>query len=159
MAGLALVLLVFCWLLVGSQHVHVKFELSNIHAFVPIWMASIMLRNFRPKLTTVSSWGNLAGGWKPPCPAPVFRFLVLFRSLWFLFSSPLLCPPSLLSYPGKTLVRPGGFWRFFRVRSNPLRDSGCRVSKTGVFLRLWCARICAHDSFCLVRPSPDPVPR
>ena len=27
----------------------------------------------------------------------------------------------------------GGFWRFFRVRSNPLRESGCRVSKTGDF--------------------------
>ena len=53
----------------------------------------------------------------------------------------------------------GGFWRFFRVRSNPLRESGCRVSKTGGFLRFWCARICAHDSFCLIRPSPDPVPR
>ena len=53
----------------------------------------------------------------------------------------------------------GGFWRFFRVRSNPLRESGCRVSKTGVFLRFWCARICAHDSFCLIRPCPDPVPR
>ena len=51
------------------------------------------------------------------------------------------------------------FWRFFRVRSNPLRESGCRVSKTGVFLRFWCARICAHDSFCLIRPSPNPVPR
>ena len=53
----------------------------------------------------------------------------------------------------------GGFWRFFRVRSNPLRESGCRVSKIGVFLRFWCARICAHDSFCLIRPCPDPVPR
>ena len=53
----------------------------------------------------------------------------------------------------------GGFWRFFRVRSNSLRESGCRVSKTGFFLRFWCARICAHDSFCLIRPSPNPVPR
>ena len=52
-----------------------------------------------------------------------------------------------------------GFWRFFRVRSNPLRESGCRVSKTGGFLRFWCARICAHDSFCLIRPCPDPVPK
>ena len=25
------------------------------------------------------------------------------------------------------------FWRFFRVRSNPLRESGCRVSKTRSF--------------------------
>ena len=53
----------------------------------------------------------------------------------------------------------GGFWRFFRVRSNPLRESGCRVSKTGFFLRFWCARICAYDSFCLIRSSSDPVPR
>ena len=53
----------------------------------------------------------------------------------------------------------GGFWRFFRVRSNPLPESGCRVSKTGGFLRFWCARICAHDSFCFIRPCPDPVPR
>ena len=53
----------------------------------------------------------------------------------------------------------GGFWRFFRVRSNPLRESGCPVSKTGDFLRFWCARICAHNSFCLIRPSPNPVPR
>ena len=42
-----------------------------------------------------------------------------------------------------------GFLRFFHVRSNPLRESGCRVSKTVVFLRFWCARICANDSFAL----------
>ena len=56
-------------------------------------------------------------------------------------------------------VKNWGFWRFFRVRSNPLRESGCRVSKTGFFLRFWCARICANDSFCFIRPSPNPVPR
>ena len=32
---------------VKGQHAHVKFKLSNIHAFVPIWMAPTMLRNFR----------------------------------------------------------------------------------------------------------------
>ena len=52
-----------------------------------------------------------------------------------------------------------GFWQFFRVRSNPLRESGCRVLKTEGFLRFWCARICANNSFCLIRPSPNPVPR
>ena len=30
-----------------GQHAHVKFKLSNIHAFVPVWMAPMMLRNFR----------------------------------------------------------------------------------------------------------------
>ena len=48
------------------------------------------------------------------------------------------------------------FLRFFHVRSNPLRESGCRVSKTEGFLRFWCARICAHDLFC---SSPNLVPR
>ena len=28
-----------------------------------------------------------------------------------------------------------------------------------LFLRFWCARICAYDLFCLIRPSPNPVPR
>ena len=75
----------------------------------------------------------------------------------------------------------GGFWRFFRVRSNHLRESGCRVSKTEGFLRFFfwsgaplsgktrvecqklvgflrfwgsrnCPENCAHDSFCLIRP-------
>ena len=32
---------------VKGQHAHVKFKLSNIHAFVPIWMAPTMLMNFR----------------------------------------------------------------------------------------------------------------
>ena len=32
---------------VKGQHVPVEFKLSNIHAFVPIWMAPTMLRNFR----------------------------------------------------------------------------------------------------------------
>ena len=32
---------------VKGKHAHVKFKLSNIHAFVPIWMAPMMLRNFR----------------------------------------------------------------------------------------------------------------
>ena len=45
-----------------------------------------------------------------------------------------------------------GFLRFFHVRSNPLRESGCRVSKTEGFLRFWCARICANDLFCYIRP-------
>ena len=27
----------------------------------------------------------------------------------------------------------GGFWRFFRARSNPLQESGCPVSKTVFF--------------------------
>ena len=49
--------------------------------------------------------------------------------------------------------------RYPCVRSNPLQESGCRVSKTGGFLQFWCARICAYNSFCLIRPSPDPVPR
>ena len=53
----------------------------------------------------------------------------------------------------------GGFWRFFRVRSNPLRESGCQVSKIDGFLRFWRARICANDLFCYIRPSPNPVPR
>ena len=56
-------------------------------------------------------------------------------------------------------VKNWGFWRFFRVRSNPLQESGCRVSKTGFFLRFWCARICAYNLFCLIRPSPNPVTR
>ena len=46
------------------------------------------------------------------------------------------------------------FLRFFHVRSNPLRESGCRVSKTEGFLRFWCARICPNDLFCYIRPSP-----
>ena len=44
------------------------------------------------------------------------------------------------------------FWRFFNVRSNPLRESGCRVSKTDGFLRFWCARICPNNLFCYIRP-------
>ena len=51
----------------------------------------------------------------------------------------------------------GGFWRFFRIRSNSLPESGCRVSNR-FFLQFWCARICAHDSFChtaLSRPCPE----
>ena len=32
---------------IKGKRVHVKFKLSNIHAFVPIWMAPVMLRNFR----------------------------------------------------------------------------------------------------------------
>ena len=32
---------------IKGKHAHVKFKLSNIHAFVPIWMAPVMLRNFR----------------------------------------------------------------------------------------------------------------
>ena len=32
---------------VKGKHAHVKFKLNNIHAFVPIWMAPMMLRNFR----------------------------------------------------------------------------------------------------------------
>ena len=47
-----------------------------------------------------------------------------------------------------------GFLRFFHVRSNPLRESGCRVSKTEGFLRFWCARICPNNLFCYIRPSP-----
>ena len=35
----------------------------------------------------------------------------------------------------------GGFWQFFRVRSNPLRESGCRVSKTDGFLRFFFGRV------------------
>ena len=70
--------------------------------------------------------------------------------------------------------------RFLNFWSNPLRESGCRVSKTGVFCEFWCARCtplrenegrvsktgcllrfwcarkcpedCAQDSFCLIRP-------
>ena len=38
----------------------------------------------------------------------------------------------------------GVFLRFFRVRSNPLRESGCQVSKTGFFLRFFFGR--AHLS-------------
>ena len=81
----------------------------------------------------------------------------------------------------------GGFWRFFRVRSKPLRESACqvsktesffaicfwsgaplrenegRVSKTGCFLHFWgsrnCPENCAHDSFCLIRPFFNPFPR
>ena len=34
-----------------------------------------------------------------------------------------------------------GFWRFFRVRSNPLRESGCQVSKIGFFLRFFFGRV------------------
>ena len=59
----------------------------------------------------------------------------------------------------KKTSKTGGFWRFFHVRSNPLRESGCRMSKTEGFLRFCCARICANDSFCLIPPSPSPVPR
>ena len=40
-----------------------------------------------------------------------------------------------------------GFLRFFHVRSNPLRESGCRVLKTRAFLRFWCAQICANNLF------------
>ena len=32
---------------VKGKHAHVKFKLSNIHAFVPVWMAPMMLKNFR----------------------------------------------------------------------------------------------------------------
>ena len=32
---------------VKGKHTHVKFKLSNIHAFVPVWMAPMMLKNFR----------------------------------------------------------------------------------------------------------------
>ena len=32
---------------VKGKHTHVKFRLSNIHAFVPVWMAPMMLKNFR----------------------------------------------------------------------------------------------------------------
>ena len=35
----------------------------------------------------------------------------------------------------------GGFWRFFRVRSNPLRESGYQVLKTGFFLRFFFGRV------------------
>ena len=31
---------------VKGKHAHVKFKLSNIHAFLPVWMAPIMLKNF-----------------------------------------------------------------------------------------------------------------
>ena len=31
---------------VKGKHAYVKFKLSNIHAFVPVWMAPIMLKNF-----------------------------------------------------------------------------------------------------------------
>ena len=34
-----------------------------------------------------------------------------------------------------------GFWQFFRVRSNPLRESGCQVSKTKGFLRFFFGRV------------------
>ena len=45
-----------------------------------------------------------------------------------------------------------GFLRYFHVRSNPLREFGHRVSKTEGFLRFWCARICANNLFCCIRP-------
>ena len=32
---------------VKGKQAHVKFKLSNIHAFVPVWMAPMMLKNFR----------------------------------------------------------------------------------------------------------------
>ena len=32
---------------VKGKHAHVKFKLSNIHPFVPVWMAPMMLKNFR----------------------------------------------------------------------------------------------------------------
>ena len=32
---------------VKGKHAHVKFKLSNIHAFVPVWMAPMMLKNYR----------------------------------------------------------------------------------------------------------------
>ena len=32
---------------VKGKHAHVKFKLSNIHAFAPVWMAPMMLNNFR----------------------------------------------------------------------------------------------------------------
>ena len=60
---------------------------------------------------------------------------------------------------GRFFEKTGGFWQFFHVRSNPLRESGCRMSKTKGFLRFCCARICANNSFCFIRPSPNPVPR
>ena len=41
----------------------------------------------------------------------------------------------------QTTLKTGGFWRFFRVRSNPLRESGSQVSKTGVFLRFFFGRV------------------
>ena len=63
------------------------------------------------KLTSEASLDFLVGGiWRGVGGLPVLprcSFLGSFRPLWFLFSSPLLCPPSLLSYPGETLVRPG----------------------------------------------------
>ena len=32
---------------VKGKHAYVKFKLSNIHAFVPVWMAPMMLKKFR----------------------------------------------------------------------------------------------------------------
>ena len=45
-------------------------------------------------------------------------------------------PKALRENCQKTL-KTGGFWRFFRVRSNPLRESGCQMLKTGFFLRFF----------------------
>ena len=58
----------------------------------------------------------------------------------------------------KTL-KTGGFLAIFSCSKQP--SAGIRLSsvKNWVFLRFWCARTCAHNSFCLIRPSPDPVPR
>ena len=57
---------------------------------------------------------------------------------------------SKISENRKKTSKTDGFLRFFNVRSNPLRESGCRVSKTEGFLR-FCARICPHDLFCHIR--------
>ena len=65
----------------------------------------VKLTSERPRL--ISWWGGFGGGLGASLPCPGVRFLVLLCPLWSLFSSPLLCPPSLLSYPGETLVRPG----------------------------------------------------
>ena len=47
---------------VKGKHAHVKFKLSNIHAFVPVWMAPMMLKNFRliaAQSSPLSSLGQL----------------------------------------------------------------------------------------------------
>ena len=57
---------------------------------------------------------------------------------------------------GCRVSKTDGFLRFFFGRVHPLRENKGRVSKTVVFLRFWgsqnCPENCAHDSFCLIRP-------
>ena len=54
------------------------------------------------------------------------------------------------------VLKTDGFLQIFLARCTRLRKNKGRVSKTGFFLRFWCAQKCPEncpdDSFCYIRP-------